>query len=127
MPSLPRQKFIVESLHSLSLDLTRSLDGEIGERTWKAYQRGDTSAFTRRLAGAEGDVSLDRVRDKFTGDAEFRNYVQRFLRQYEEMAGQAAASDHGGLLTGVFASSDIGKLYQLLCSATGREPESRRA
>ena len=120
-------KFIVESLHSLSLDITRSLDGEIGERTWKAYQRGDTSAFTRRLAGTEGNVSPDRVRDKFAGDAEFRNYVQRFLRQYEEIAGQAAASDHGGLLTGVFASSDIGKLYQFLCSVTGHEPQSRRA
>ena len=101
-------------------------EGEVPEKTWKAFQKGDVSAFTRRLAQMGDNLPMDKVRDKFAKDSEFRSYVQRFLRQYEEMFDQAIANDHGDLLGSVFISSDVGKLYQLLCSAAGREPKTVR-
>jgi cell division protein FtsB len=114
-------KFIVESLHSLSVDLTRMLDGEISEKTWKAFQKGDVGAFTRRLAEIEGKVPLEKARTKFTKDTEFRTYVQRFLRQFEEMYDQAVDNDHGGILTTSIGSSEVGKLYAFLCDVAGKK------
>jgi hypothetical protein len=119
-------KFIVESLHSLSVDLTRLQEGEVPERTWKAFQKGDVSAFTRRLTELGDDLPLDKIRDKFASDSEFRTYVQRFIRQYEELYEQAIANDHGDLLGSTFMSSDVGKLYMVLCSASGKDPKVSR-
>jgi hypothetical protein len=119
-------KFIIESLHSLSVDFSRMLEGEVSEKTWKAFQKGDIGAFTRRLAQIDDSVPMDKVRDKFAKDIEFRTYVQRFIRQFEEVYEQALANDHGDLLGATFASSDTGRLYILLCTAAGREPKLAR-
>lgn len=115
-------KFVVESLHSLSVDVTRMLEGEIQEKTWKSYQKGDIPAFTRRLVEMGDRLPMDKIRDKYTSDSEFRNYVSRFVRQFEEVYDQALGNDHGDLLGSTFFSSDVGKLYQILCATTGREP-----
>jgi hypothetical protein len=113
-------KFIMESLHSLSVDMTRMLDGEISERTWKSFQKGDVAVFTRRLSTLSADMSLDKARDKFAKDTEFRTYVQRFVRQFEEMYEQAQSNDHAAILCATIGSSDLGKLYEFLCSVAGR-------
>lgn len=122
---LSSAKFIVESLHSLSVDLTRTMEGEISERVWKAYQKGDLSIFTRRLAEIGVDnVPVAKLQDKLTKDTEFRTYVQRFIRQFEELFDQAQSSDHGSLLTSVFLSSEMGKLYGILCKIMSKVPRN---
>lgn len=123
---LTSAKFLIESLHSLSVDLTRMMDGEVPEKTWRAFQKGDVGAFTRRLAQLGVDMPVDRIRAKFADDTEFRTYVQRFIRQFEEIFEQAVANDHGDLLAATFASSDVGGLYVTLCQAAGREPKLTR-
>jgi len=115
--------FIIESLHSLSVDITRLQEGDVPEKTWKAFQKGDIAAFTRRLAKINYNVPVDKLRNKFANDTEFRTYVQRFIRQFEDLYEQAVANDHGMLLGTTFISSDIGKLYELLCHAAGRTPK----
>jgi ABC-type transporter Mla subunit MlaD len=116
---LSSAKFIVESLHSLSMDLTRMLDGEIQEKTWKAFKKGDISAFTRRLVELGDALPIERARQKFEKDTEFRTYVLRYTRQFEEMFEQAMDSDHGALLSSTIASSDVAKLYTALCQVKG--------
>ena len=125
---LSSAKFIVESLHSLSVDITRVLDGEVPERTWKAFQKGDVGAFTRRLSqlGRGAGLPMEKLRDKYANDHEFRSYVNRFLRQFEDIFEQAVANDHGDLLASTFVSSDVGQLYETLCSAAGREAKFNR-
>lgn len=123
---LTSAKFIIESMHSLSVDLTRMMDGEVPEKTWRAFQKGDVGAFTRRLSQLGTDMPIERLRTKFADDTEFRTYVQRFIRQFEELFDQAVANDHGDLLAATFASSDIGVLYITLCQAAGREAKLSR-
>lgn len=113
-------KFIVENLHSLSVDLTRKAEGEVPEKVWKAYKKGDLSAFTRRLAGLGDDLPMKKLQDKFIIDTEFRNYVQRFIREFEDMYEQGQANDHGDILASTFVSSEIGRLYVILCKIAGR-------
>ncbi len=114
-------KFIIESLHSLSVDLTRMLDGDVSEKTWKAFQKGDVSAFTRKLIDMEGKMPLDKAQEKFASDNEFRTYAQRFIRQFEEMYDQAFEADHGALLSSTIGSSEVGKLYQFMCQVAGKD------
>jgi hypothetical protein len=123
---LSSAKFVIESLHSLSVDFVRVLEGNVDDKTWRAFQKGDVAAFTRRLVQNMDQVPQDKVRAKFAGDSEFRGYVQRYLRQFEDMFDQAVANDHGELLVATFLSSDVGRLYQALCVITGREAKVGR-
>ncbi len=123
---LSSAKFVIESLHSLSVDFVRVLEGGVEDKTWKSFQKGDVAAFTRRLVQNLDQLPQDKVRAKFAGDSEFRGYVQRFIRQFEDMFDQAISNDHGELLAATFLSSDIGRLYHTLCTVTGREAKSGR-
>jgi uncharacterized protein YoxC len=116
-------KFIMESLHSVTVDIMRHIKaGQIDERDMKAFEKGDLTIFTKRLVEIGERFPDAMVRDKFTSDTQFRTYVQRYLRQFEELFEQAQENDHGGIMSATFMSSEIGKLYLLLCKAVGRNP-----
>ena len=114
-------KFVIESLHSMAVDFNRMLDGDVPEKTWKAYQKGDMGAFTRRLVGLEDKVSIQKAREKYSKDHEFRTYIQRYIRQFEELYKHAERNDHNAVLSATFASSEIGKLYEFLCQVSAKQ------
>lgn len=117
-------KFIIESLHSLAIDVSRMLEGDVNEKALRAYQKGDATAFTRRLVNLEGQVPAEKIQKKYQEDSEFRAYVQKYCRQYEDIWQKADETDSASLLQSVFLSSDVGKLYFWLCQAVGRQPVS---
>ncbi|MEM9468834.1 MAG: hypothetical protein AAF988_01585 [Pseudomonadota bacterium] len=108
-------KFVMESLHSLAVDLTRSIDVAIHERMWKAYTNGDLGIFTSYLVSIEEELPMADYKEKFERDHDFRNYVSSFIKQYEEMIENSLNVDQGALLATTFQTSDMGKLYRLLC------------
>ena len=112
-------KYIIESLNSLSIDLTRVLDPIEAERTWKEFSKGDAAAFTRRFAQLREDIPAQRLREKYETDSEFRTYAMRYFRQFEELFEQAIASDHNDLIATTLTTSDVGKLYTYLAGALG--------
>ncbi len=112
-------KYIIETLNSLSVDLTRVLDPAMAEKTWKEFYKGDAAAFTRRILAMRDDVPATRLREKFEAESEFRTYVQRYFRQFEELFEQAVAIDHNDLLSTTLTTSDVGKLYTYLATALG--------
>lgn len=115
-------KFIVESLHSLSVDITRQIkDGDIDDKTWKAFKKGDVAAFTRRLVDIDFDQNTDKLKEKYEKDNAFRSYTMRFIKQFEEIIEHAYATSHADILCAAFLSSDLGKLYQGLCFIAGRQ------
>ncbi len=114
-------KFVLESLHSLSVDITRSIDGGVQERTWKLYKKGDIAAFTSMLVDRKESLPMGKTKEKYKNDNEFRTYINRFARQFEEIYEQSLANNYGELLAATFASSDIGKLYGTLCEIAGRQ------
>lgn len=120
---LSSAKFLMESLHSLSVDIIRHVKGgDMEEKDMRAYEKGDLTVFTKRLLEIGDKFPEAMVREKFSADNEFRTYVQRYMRQFEELFEQAQENDHGGIMTATFIASDIGKVYLLLCKATGRTP-----
>ena len=124
---LSAAKFIIEGLNSLSVDFSRIMDPEIPDKMWKAYHRGDSGVFTRRIVSMREDIPMERIATKYEGDSEFRGYIQRYVRMFEELYDQADGTDHGDLLVSTLMTSDVGKLYLFLCMATGRErPKSAK-
>jgi methyl-accepting chemotaxis protein len=112
-------KYLIESLNSLTIDLTRVLDPVEAERVWKEFNKGDASAFTRRFLQMRDEVSAGRLRNKFETDHEFRTYVQRYFRQFEELYEQAQRNDHHDMLATTITTSDVGKMYTYLAGAFG--------
>lgn len=117
---LSSAKFVIESLYSLAVDVSRHMEGELDVRVLRNYQKGDVSAYVRHLVDIAPKMPIDKSQRKFIEDGEFRTYVLRFIRQYEELLEQAQANDYGDLLSSVFSTSDIGKLYKVLCEIAGR-------
>ena len=111
---------MIESLYSLAVDVSRHLEGDLDARALRAYQKGDVSAYVRHLVDSVPKLPVEKSQRKFIEDSEFRTYVLRFIRQYEELLEQAQANDYADLLASVFSTSDIGKLYKSLCEVAGR-------
>lgn len=118
-------KFLIESLHSLSVDLSRMVHGYIPEKLWKIYQRGDLEVFTRELFKS-GQDDLDAAKAKYKEDGTFRTCANRYMRQFEELYNQAAENDHGGLLSATFSSSEVGRLYAVLCIVSGKPNKAQK-
>ncbi len=120
-------KFIVEGLNSLAIDLTRVLDAQEAARVWAEFSKGDTGAFTRRFVQMRDDIPMQRLRQRYENDNEFRTYVARYFRQFEELFEQAIATDHNDLLATTLTTSDVGKLYTYLAGALGHNKLKARA
>ncbi len=114
-------KFVVESLHSLSVDVTRLLDGNVSEKSWRAFQSGDVGIFTRKLARLGDTWPTEKAQEKFEKDSEFRTFVLRYIRQFEELYEQVESNDHNALLATTMGSSDVAKLYGFLCAVAKRD------
>ncbi len=117
---LTAAKFVIESLYSLAIDVARHLEGDLDVRVLRAYQKGDVAAYARHLVEFAPKIPVEKSQRKFIEDGEFRTYILRFIRQYEELLEQAHNNDYADLLSSVFSTSDIGKLYKILCEIAGR-------
>lgn len=120
---LDAAKFVIESLHSLTVDFNRLVDEEVPDKVWKSFYQGDTTAFTKRFLTQRDRLPVDTIRARYEDDGEFRGYVQRYIRQFEELLDEATERDHSELLSSTVMTSDVGKVYVLLCTAIGRERE----
>lgn len=118
---LSAAKFVIESLYSLAVDVSRHLQDDVDGRIMRAYQKGDVAVYVRHLAEIVPNIPMEKSQRKFIEDSEFRVYVLRFIRQFEELLEQSQANDYADLLSSVFATSDIGKLYKVLCDIAGRD------
>ncbi len=113
--------YVNERLQSLAVDMNRVLETTISEDDWRRYNKGETGVFVRKMLGFREKVKLNIVRDKYQRDGEFRDYVTRYLGEFDELLGQANNLDQGSLLRGTFLASDVGKVYMLLARALGRD------
>jgi hypothetical protein len=118
---LSASKFVLESLHSMSIDFSRLLEVDTPDKSLKGYAAGDMGIFTRRLLGLKDRVPTEKIRAKYESDSEMRGHVNRYLRQFEELLDQAGTVDHGGVLNTTLLTSDVGKLYAMLCATLGRQ------
>ena len=107
-------QLLLESLQSISIDISKALSHDIPDDMWKSYLSGDRSIFTRRTLKLGDRKSRKIIADKFRTDSEFREAVSRYCRDFEGMMERAMMGDKGNAMSVTLVSSDMGKLYVLL-------------
>jgi len=118
-----RHAFVVESLQSLGVDITRELEIGITEEEWRRFTRGDRSIFIRKLAALKDRSKLNALKDAYRDHEAFRTYTNRYFQEFEQLITQAKDKDPHGILANTFYGSDVGKVYLSLCQGLGREPK----
>ena len=111
---------VVESLNSLSVDLARALDHEAPAELWERYRRGERGVFTRRLYTLRGQRTFDEIAQKYRSDREFRDTVDRYVDDFEQLIESVSRNDRDNMLTQTYLTSDTGKVYLMLAHASGR-------
>lgn len=112
---------VVDGLNALSVDLSRTLEDELPEEVWRRYLGGEKGIFARRLGSQKERSGQERIANKYRQDGEFRTYVDRYLRQFDELIRRAADADDEDVLIAALRSSDVGKLHRVLTVALGRD------
>ncbi|MDF1720025.1 MAG: hypothetical protein P1U65_05075 [Minwuia sp.] len=115
--------FVAEGLNSLSLDLHRLLDRDATEAEWRKFYRGDRGFFARRLVARS---EAKRIAALYRDGDDFRRFVDLYLNEFDSLMLNVERADQEGMLSAVFLSADVGKLYLLLCEALDRDPGGKR-
>lgn len=114
-------RHIIEDLNSISIDLTRALEGEVPEADWRRYIKGDRTIFSRTLLRNRQDALIQKIAERVRTDGSMRGYVGRYVELFEQLLQGAEKSDSENLLHATFLTSDVGKLYIILSKALGKD------
>src|SRR5690606_6472138 len=109
--------FITGHLNSMAIDITRLLNRDLSEDLWRRYYKGERGLFTRKLIDQR---DLDKIREKYQENGEFRDYTDRYIAEFERVLAGAKGVEHEELLTSAFVTADVGKVYLLLREAVGK-------
>ena len=118
---LRRATFISERLQSLAVDMSRLMETSISEEDWTRFNKGEKGIFVRKILGFREKTRLVSIKQRYQSDQEFRNYVSRYLDEFKSFLDEARKRDQQGVLSTIFLSSDMGKLYMVLTKALDRE------
>ena len=110
----------IESLDSLSVDITRMIDHDATADLWDRYKRGERNVFTRRLYTLQGQQAFDEIRKKYRADREFKQTVDRYIGEFEHLLDEVARDDRGQVVARTYLTSETGKVYTMLAHAAGR-------
>lgn len=113
--------FIIEKLQSLGVDMARIYTPNVEEDLWKRYYSGDRSAFIRHLSRVIDKHQVRKMTDLFTENSEFREYVSRYVAEFDNVLARAQENERSDVLTGVLLGSEAGRLYMLLSRVFNKE------
>ncbi|KKC27603.1 hypothetical protein WP12_02635 [Sphingomonas sp. SRS2] len=111
---------LVEHLNSAAIDVTKLLAHDVPDGAWKAYLNGDHGAFTRTAVRLLRTEEAGRIVQLYDGNVEFREHVNRYIHDFEELLKRILSSRDGSALAVTMLSSDMGKLYVALAQAIER-------
>lgn len=107
---------LIEKMHELSVDLTRSVGAEIPDSIWNKYHNGDKTIFSKWFAKMLSAADKKRVRAMFKSDAVFRSQATQFVRSFSKMLAGAEHTDNVEMLTATLLKTDLGQMYIVLKS-----------
>ncbi|MGH6615299.1 hypothetical protein [Sphingomonas sp.] len=115
-----RVSLLIESLNSVSIDITKSVSAEVSDSAWAAYLKGDRGVFTRRAVRLLDAGEAREILRHYDDDPAFREQVNRYIHDFEAMLRAILAQRDGSPLGVTLLSSDMGKLYVALAQAIER-------
>lgn len=115
-----RSALLIESLNSLSIDISKVLSNEVPDTSWAAYLKGDRTVFTRRAVRLIDNSEVKTILRSYETEPEFRDSVNRYIHDFEAMIRRVMAEREGSPMAVTLLSSDTGKLYVALAQAIDR-------
>jgi gas vesicle protein len=115
--AMRQASFIIETMNALAVDLARMFERDVDDKTWDRYYAGDTGVFIRRIITMREKYRLPVIKKKYLADVNFREAVDRYRAEFEELAKLSQGTGRDELLGPIFFGSDPGKLYALLTHA----------
>jgi hypothetical protein len=102
------------ALAGLAREIPAAIDGEAYEDLWERHRRGERKVFTRSLYTLRGQQTFDEVRRRYQREPEFRDAVDRFVRDFGRFAEAGGNADAGRLW------SEDGRVYTMFAHASGK-------
>ncbi|WP_277983473.1 hypothetical protein [Sphingomonas faeni] len=115
-----RVSLLIESLNSVSIDITKAIAPEISDSAWGAYLKGDRGVFTRRAVRILDASEVREIAGLYDENEPFREMVNRYIHDFEAMLRTILTQRDGSPLGVTLLSSDMGKLYVALAQAIER-------
>lgn len=113
---------LLRTLHNMSIDVTRIMSHDVSDKDWRAFMNGDTGFFTRRAVKLVNNTDARLIVHNYKNQAQFRETVDAFITEFEQVLRATTASEEGGVLLPTLLSSDMGKIYVSLAQAVERLP-----
>lgn len=117
---LTETSYVLERLQATAVDIARLFTPAVEEDLWRRYYKGEQNVFLHHAAKTITRNQSAAVKKLFTQNGEFRAYAERYMSEYEALMRAARANDRADILTAVFTSSDMGRLYMVLARSVGR-------
>ncbi|MDR1697061.1 MAG: hypothetical protein LBR41_02480, partial [Rickettsiales bacterium] len=111
---MKRSENLMERMHELSVDLTRTIGSEIPDAVWKKYNAGDKTIFSKWFAKMLGATDKKKLQQLFKSDAVFRSQATQFVRGFAKMLGAAEMTDNRDMLSATLLKTDLGQMYLAL-------------
>lgn len=112
--------YAIEKLQAAAVDISRLFSPTVEEELWKRFYKGEQNVFLRHAARTVTRSQSGAVRKLYQQNKEFREYATRYIAQFEVLMKAARANERGDVLTAVFTSSDMGRLYMVMARALNR-------
>ncbi len=112
---------ILDNLQNLSIDIARLFSPETEEELWKKYYAGDHTAFMRYLSKTMDQEQINRIRNLFEKDEDFRGYASRYMSEFESITEKAKENSRSDVLMALLIGSDVGRLYMVLSKALNKK------
>ena len=115
-----RSAMLIRALDEHAIDVSKWFEKDIADNDWNAYLKGDQGLFARRATKLLGSNEAKQVHTLYRDNADFREQVNRYIRDFELLLRTVMGAKDGSTLALTMISSDIGKLYVALAQAIER-------
>ena len=105
---------------ALRLDeIARAIDHRTAADVWQRFRAGERGVLGRHLYNHDGQATFDEIGRRYDRDGDFRVTVDRYVKDFERLLGEAEATDPDGRVLQNYLTSETGRVYLLLAHASG--------
>lgn len=100
--------------------ISRALDATTASAIWSRFRAGQRGVMVRSIYSLDGRTAFDEVHRRYQSDMAFRQTVDRYILDFEQLLRDSEQRDASGRTTQAYVTSDSGRVYLFLAHASGR-------
>jgi hypothetical protein len=100
--------------------IARALDATTASAIWSRFRTGQRGIMVRSIYTTEGRTAFDAIQRRYRVEAEFRQTVDRYMHDFENLLREADQRDPSGRGAQAYVTSESGRVYLFLAHASGR-------